>query len=736
MALCEEETSFSHSSDNVFMKDGAWHEPDYSEASGFNVIDFPMHYNFNNADAAVNIARSGDRYYNDASFNVVYVDSHDYCPGPNDLTRFNGGTAQWAENLSLMFTFRGIPCIYYGSEVEFQKGKKVDAGGTDMPVKESGRAYFGTYLEGDVTASDFGVFTALGNVARTLDADLAQHVRRLNLIRAAVPALRKGQYTFDGCRSTASGHAFRRAWRDSYALVALGGGAVFSNVPEGTYTDIITGQTYTGGGTVTVTAPSGKGQLRVLVKDWTGGKVGEDGRFIYTSSPVAHGGSVTFEDPGTAEYYTADDAVGSAAVVLSPAGGSFRTPTVTVTAALNDVALSGWYRIGTSEPVTLTAGRTATFTIGDDMDFNDSRTVTWSATGADGKTFSGSAAYRKVDPDAVITIHVRADTAPCLYVWGRNAAGASVEPNGSWPGTRLSATTEVDGQTFYYCIVDGLETANCIINNGSGGQTADITGITGAVFYEYNGTTGYKEAEVSVTPVPVVRFSPGGGKFYDDTLEVTATAANCSSAWYELDGVRTSFTGATSFTIGAGLPVGGSVTVSWGAEADGVSRTRSVVYTKAERPSGVTVYYDNSLTAWSKLNCYYWTEGGRSAAPASTSWPGETMEALASGYYSFVLPDGVNRVIFNGGGNGANQTVDVTEVVHNGLYRGVPSGGDKAQVDFLGDFFEYSGVDGVATGDDTLPCEYYNLQGLRVDRRVRGICIVRQGSSARRVYIP
>ena len=112
------------------------------------------------------------------------------------------------------------------------------------------------------------------------------------------------------------------------------------------------------------------------------------------------------------------------------------------------------------------------------------------------------------------------------------------------------------------------------------------------------------------------------------------------------------------------------------------------------------------------------------------------MEALASGYYSFVLPDGVNRMIFNGGGNGANQTVDVTEVVHNGLYRGVPSGGDKAQVDFLGDFFEYSGVDGVATGDDTLPCEYYNLQGLRVDRPVRGICIVRQGSSARRVYIP
>lgn len=136
--------------------------------------------------------------------------------GPNDGTRFNGGTAQWAENMSLMFTFRGIPCIYYGSEVEFKKGMKVDAGSTDNPVKDSGRAYFGEYLEGSVEASDFGEFTASGNVAKTLDGDLAHHVRRLNMIRAAVPALRKGQYSWDGCRAD-GGIAFRRAWRDRRA---------------------------------------------------------------------------------------------------------------------------------------------------------------------------------------------------------------------------------------------------------------------------------------------------------------------------------------------------------------------------------------------------------------------------------------------------------------------------------------------------------------------------------------
>ena len=34
-----------------------------------------------------------------------------------------------------MFTFRGIPCLYYGSEVEFKKGKKIDYGNQTAPLK-------------------------------------------------------------------------------------------------------------------------------------------------------------------------------------------------------------------------------------------------------------------------------------------------------------------------------------------------------------------------------------------------------------------------------------------------------------------------------------------------------------------------------------------------------------------------------------------------------------------------
>ena len=94
-----------------------------------------------------------DKYYNDATWNVVYVDSHDYAPDEVQFNRFSKPQDVWAENLSLMFTHRGIPCIFYGSEVEFQKGKRIDEG-TNIALQNSGRAYFGGYIKGTVHTTE------------------------------------------------------------------------------------------------------------------------------------------------------------------------------------------------------------------------------------------------------------------------------------------------------------------------------------------------------------------------------------------------------------------------------------------------------------------------------------------------------------------------------------------------------------------------------------------------------
>ena len=503
MPLCEKDNAASPESDNTFMVNGKWHEPNYSQSSGFNVIDFPLHYNFNTAAAAYGLAKTGDMKYNDATYNVVYVDSHDYCPGPNDGVRFPGTDAQWAENLSLMFTFRGIPCLYYGSEIGFRRGSAIDRG-PHGPLSDTGRAYFGGYITGDVTATDFGDYQASGNVAATLNHDVAQHLIRLNKIRQAVPALRKGQWTDDGCEAN-GGIAFKRAYKDSYALVALNGGATFTDCPAGTYTDVVTGQTYTGS-TITVDAPQTQGQVRVLVKDWTGGVIGEDGPFIYTTSPVSKGDQAYdgHEEDGTTWNEQAPAA--SATVEFSQAGGTFRTETIDLTVTLSDDAQSGWYQIQGQDKVNLTPGESVNLTIGADMAFGDTKTIDWYAMSQDGKEKNGSLTFRKVDPNASIIVYVKADKAPNLYAWVDGGETAK-KLNGDWPGKRMSTTQTVDGVEYYMFVADGVESFNMILNNGGEAhKTGDITNITATTFFSYDGDKGYEI--LSDIPVPDPKPNP------------------------------------------------------------------------------------------------------------------------------------------------------------------------------------------------------------------------------------
>jgi glycosidase len=251
--------------------------------SGLNVIDFPMHWNFANARDAFGVAIGNDYVYNDATWNVTYIDSHDYAPDTApENQRFALGQDVWAENLALIFTFRGIPTLYYGSEIEFKKGKVIDVG-PNAPLEQTGRAYFGNHIEGSVNVTDFGVYSnATGEMANTLNHPLAQHIRRLNLIRHAIPALQKGQYSVDNI--SGSGMAFKRRFTeggvDSFALVTVSGGATFSNLPGGTYVDVITGHTVTvpAGGSLTANV-SGKGNMRVYVLNGPG-KIGVDGLYL------------------------------------------------------------------------------------------------------------------------------------------------------------------------------------------------------------------------------------------------------------------------------------------------------------------------------------------------------------------------------------------------------------------------------------------------------------------------
>ena len=662
--LCLKETT-SPKSENAKMINGAWHEPDYSQNSGFNVIDFPMHYSYNTAEQAFRLA-SGDECYNDATYNVVYVDSHDYSPGPNDANRFGGTDAQWAENLSLLFTFRGIPCIYYGSEVGFRRGVKID-NGPNGPLNNTGRAYFGGYITGDVEASDFGEYKASGNVEATLNHDLAQHLIRLNKIRQAVPALRKGQWTDEGCTATGNnGIAFKRAYKDSYALVALNGGATFTDCPAGTYTDLVTGKTYTGP-TITVDAPSNQGQVRVLVKDWKGGKLIDDGAFIYASTAQHKSGQDYDGNEEAGTTWVDETPLQPVSVSLSPAGGSFRTNTVTVTAELSEDALSGWYQIEGQDKVALTPGKPATFTIGDDMNFNQTKTVTWSATSSEGEK-TGKVTYTKVDPNAAITVYVKADKAPTIYAWvpGKPAK----ELTGAWHGQTMDGPEEIGGVNYWYKTFDGVESFNVILNNGNDKQSSDITGITGDIYLEYDGGTSAKKIDAPVNTAAKVTFSPNGGDF-QKTITVTATLSNnAKSGWYKIgDGEQVALTPgqAAAFTLGADMQEGESQTVTWSAtNADNETKTGSATFNKMKEvviptPTGIYAYF-LAPANWNDIHVWAWNDtdnftGGNWPGVACTK-TGEKKDGLDVWMWKYDgdLTSTPTKIIFNNNGNGENQT--------------------------------------------------------------------------------
>ena len=667
MPLCEKDNADSPESNNTFMLNGAWHEPDYSQSSGFNVIDFPLHYNFSNAGSAYGLAKSGDMKYNDATFNVVYVDSHDYGPQPSDGIRFSGSDAQWAENLSLMFTFRGIPCLYYGSEVGFRRGSVIDKG-PNGPLSNTGRAYFGGYITGDVEASDFGEYKASGNVEATLNHDLAQHLIRLNKIRQAVPALRKGQWTDDGCTPAKGGIAFKRAYKDSYALVALNGGATFTGCPAGTYTDLVTGKTYTGS-TITVDAPSNQGQVRVLVKDWKGGKLIDDGAFIYASAAQHKSGQDYDGNQEAGTTWVDETPLQPVSVSLSPAGGSFRTNMVTVTATLSEDALSGWYQIEGQDKVDLTPGKPATFTIGDDMNFNQTKTVTWSATSSEGEK-TGKVTYTKVDPNAAITVYVKADKAPYIHAWTTTGPNAG-DLTGKWPGKVMNGPEEIDGAKYWTYSFDDVENFNVILNNGGSAQSGEISGITGDTYLEYDGGTSAKKISAPVNTVAAakVSLSPNGGDF-QKTISVTATLSNnAKSGWYKIgDGEQVALTPGkpATFTLGDDMLEGESKTVTWSAtNADNETKTGSATFNKQKEvviptPTGIFAYF-LAPSDWTDVHAYVWTDGDKYAG----EWPGvactktgEKKNGLDIWMWKYdgdktELPA---KIIFNNNGNGNNQT--------------------------------------------------------------------------------
>ncbi len=222
--------------------------------------------------------------------------------------------------------------------------------------------------------------------------------------------------------------------RQSGAIIVLGNGSnqsvSFANgagdgkwLKAGTYTDKV------GGGTFTVTTSTISGQ------------VGSTGIAVIYNGTISTDPSVT----------------------LSPATGtSFSEETTTITATAEN-ATSAWIQVDGGSKQTFTTSTTVT--IGSGVDYGKSITISWGATGSDGKTATGSATYNKVK--AYTPTLSSKDEVSCFLetasdnakIWAWNTTVPQFTEN-KWPGDAMTLVGKAaNGNNVFKWTYTGTESA-------------------------------------------------------------------------------------------------------------------------------------------------------------------------------------------------------------------------------------------------------------------------------------
>ncbi|NUM37234.1 MAG: PKD domain-containing protein [Candidatus Brocadiae bacterium] len=247
------------------------YNPNSGGDSGFSVLDFSLFSTFRD-----NVSRGSfngiggvlgmDWVYGDPTTLVTFLQNHDVGPDNDFKYRFQGDQWMAAAAYNLLWTIRGIPCLYYGEEVEFMKGAPQDICGNVDTLDTTGRAYFGDLLENPGIQQH----------------PLYQHIKRLNQIRKAIPALQKAPMS--KVNEWGSGMSFVRDYNNgqSYAVVGLAIGSgqsiTVGGVRNGTYKDAVTGATIAvNSGSISFQVKANSAGIWVLNGP---GKIGTDGTYL------------------------------------------------------------------------------------------------------------------------------------------------------------------------------------------------------------------------------------------------------------------------------------------------------------------------------------------------------------------------------------------------------------------------------------------------------------------------
>ncbi len=174
----------------------------------------------------------------------------------------------------------------------------------------------------------------------------------------------------------------------------------------------------------------------------------------------------------------------------------------------------------------------------------------------------------------------------------------------------------------------------------AGTYTDEITGSKWTVTSTtITGTLGSKGIAVfySTEPAGPSASATASTNYKTDTMKVTLTFDNATSAQYSIDGGEfTEYKNGQTITIGKGLDFGTTTKISVKA-TDGKewSSVQTFTYTKEDPDAKQRVYFDNTNYKWPKVYAYIY-----SGSDDNGKWPGQLMKLDSStGYYMLEVPE-------------------------------------------------------------------------------------------------
>jgi len=249
-------------------------DPSSGGDSGFPQLDFGLFSTFRDTVSKGTYGGTGqvlsmDWIYGNVTQMVTFLQNHDVGPDNDFKYRFKGDQWMAAAAYNLLWTARGIPCLYFGEEIEFMKGAPQDVEGEKDTLDQTGRAYFGDHLTDE-------------RIRETRSHPLYGHIQRLNRIRRSIPALQKAPMTRVsewGC-----GISFVRDHPAAGSLAVIGlaiGGdqqVTVEGVPNGRYRDAVTGnEIQVDAGRIGFSVKGNSAGIYVLDGP---GKIGDDGVYL------------------------------------------------------------------------------------------------------------------------------------------------------------------------------------------------------------------------------------------------------------------------------------------------------------------------------------------------------------------------------------------------------------------------------------------------------------------------